>query len=103
MTQEEFEQKMSNIDKKLDRIIRYQTIILKALHLVTVTEKEEMEIALARRKNAAVMQKVEDEIAAREAPTESTTNASIAYAAIMEEAQADIYDGIIGDDFDLKR
>lgn len=97
MTNEEFEQYLSKLDKKLDKILKMTTTIAKALHLVPVSEKEEREIQLLQRKNAATIQKIQDEIANLEdQPKDSEDNLS--YNKLLEASADEIYADILGDD-----
>lgn len=55
--------KLTKIDKKLDKISNIVTKMGKALHLIPVTEKEERAIQLLQRANLATAAKVANEIA----------------------------------------
>lgn len=97
MSNEELGQLMSKIDKKLDKVLKMTTTIAKALHLVTVSEKEEREIQLLQRKNAAVMQKIQEEMAnLEEKPKDS--NDILSFSALTTANEAEIYADIIGND-----
>lgn len=58
----DLEQQLTNIDKKLTKILNLQTKIAKALHLVPVTAKEEKDLQILQRKNAQLTAQVYDEI-----------------------------------------
>jgi hypothetical protein len=62
MTNEEIVQKLSNIEKKQDKVLNLLTKISKALHLLPVTEKEERAIQIAQRNALATAAKVNDEL-----------------------------------------
>jgi len=98
MENEEILQLLSKIDKKLDKVLKMTTTIAKTLHIVPVSEKEEREILLLQRKNAATMQKVQEEIASlEEKPKEDET--SLSFGDLLNANEAEIYNDIIGDDF----
>lgn len=98
MENEEILQFLSKIDKKLDKVLKINTTIAKALHLIPVSEKEEREIQLMQRKNASIMQKIEEEIAAlEEKPTKNDAQLSI--NDLFDASQAEIYEDVIGKDF----
>ena len=97
MENEELGQLLSKLDKKLDKILKMTTTIAKSLHLVPVSEKEEREIQLLQRKNTAVMQKIQDELAnLEEKPKESEETLSI--NRLFEAGEREIYEDILGDD-----
>lgn len=97
METEEFEQYLSKIDKKLDKVLKMTTTIAKALHLVPVSEKEEREIQLLQRKNAATIQKIQDEIANLE-DNHTSPEDNLSYSQLLEASEDEIYKDIIGDD-----
>lgn len=94
---EEFGQLLSKVDKKLDKILKMTTTIAKALHLVPVSEKEEREIQLLQRKNAATIQKIQDEIANLENQPKDSED-SLSYNKLLEASADEIYADILGDD-----
>lgn len=97
MSDEEIIQLLSNIDKKQDKILRIVTVIAKALHLMPVSEKEERDIVLIQRKNAAVMQKIQEEMAMYEEKPKDETN-TLSFEKIMNETKAEVYSDVIGSD-----
>lgn len=101
MNDEEIGQLLSKIDKKLDKVLRLTTLVAKTLHIVPVNEKEEKEIQLLQRKNAATIQKVQEEIAALE-KKDDKPDASLSFTKLLNASEAEIYNDVIGDDFDLK-
>ena len=93
----ETEELLTKIDKKLDKVLKMTTTIAKALHLVPVSEKEERDIQILQRKNAAVMHKIQDELAELEAkPT--TPEDSLSFDKLLEASEDEIYGDIIGTD-----
>jgi ribosome-binding ATPase YchF (GTP1/OBG family) len=98
MEQEEILQKLSNLDKKLDKILKLTTTIAKTLHIVPVSEKEEREIQLLQRKNAKVMQTIQDEIASLEEIPEKPSH-SLNFAELFNASASEIYEDILGNDF----
>ena len=98
MENDEILQKLSKLDKKVDKILKLVTTIAKTLHIVPVSEKEEREIQILQRKNAAVMQKVQDEIANLE-NTNSKEDAALNMFEYLSLSEDKVYEDIIGDDF----
>ena len=98
MENTEFEQLLSKIDKKLDKVLKLTTTIAKTLHIVPVSEKEEREIQLLQRKNAATMQKIQEEIANLEEKP-STPDNTLNFGSLFNASEADIYSDIIGEDY----
>lgn len=98
MEREEIEQYLSKMDKKIDKILKLTTTIAKALHLVPVSEKEEREIQLLQRKNASIIQKVQEEIAALEEVPEDK-NSLLNFFDLYSATESEIYGDIIGDDY----
>ena len=58
----DIEKQLTDIDKKLSKILNLQTKIAKALHLIPITPKEEKELQIVQRKNAQVSAQIYDEI-----------------------------------------
>ena len=98
MENEEILQYLSKIDKKQDKILKLVTMIAKTLHIVPVSEKEEREIQVLQRKNAAVMQKIQEELANLEDNSEKVSN-SLSIVDLFDASKEDIYEDIIGDDY----
>jgi precorrin-2 methylase len=98
MENEEILQQLSNLNKKTDKILRLVTTIAKTLHIVPVSEKEERDIQLLQRKNAAVMQKIQEELAKLEEVPEQVSN-SLSLIDLFDANTEAIYEDIIGDDF----
>lgn len=101
MENEEILQLLSKMDKKLDKILKIDTMIAKTLHIIPVSEKEEREIQLLQRKNAATMQKVQEEFAALEENKERS-NSFLGIEDLMSASKAEVYDDIIGEDYITK-
>ena len=102
MENEEILQYLSKIDKKQDKILKLVTMIAKTLHIVPVSEKEEREIQVLQRKNAAIMQKIQEELANLEDNSEKVSN-SLSIMDLFDASEADVYEDIIGDDFITKK
>lgn len=98
MENEEILQYLSKLDKKVDKCLKLITTIAKTLHIVPVSEKEEREIQILQRKNAAVMQKIEEEIANLEQPKAIDTS-TLNFGELFSASEADIYEDVIGNDF----
>ena len=58
----DIEKQLTDIDKKLNKILNLQTKIAKALHIVPVTAKEEKALQLLQRKNSQLAAQVYDEL-----------------------------------------
>lgn len=58
----DIEKQLTELDKKLTKILNLQTKIAKALHLVPVTAKEEKNLQILQRKNAQLAAQVYDEL-----------------------------------------
>lgn len=89
----DLEKVLTGIVKKQDKILSQQVKILKALHLLPVTEKEERAMQLQQRESAGLALKVAQDLAdmAGEKP-----DAPNSLTAII--AAEDAYEGVIGDD-----
>lgn len=98
MENEEILQYLSKIDKKQDKILKLVTMIAKTLHIVPVSEKEEREIQILQRKNAAIMQKIQEELANLEDNSEKVST-SLSIMDLFTASEADVYEDIIGDDY----
>ena len=101
MENEEILQYLSKIDKKQDKILKLVTMIAKTLHIVPVSEKEEREIQVLQRKNAAVMQKIQEELSNLEEHSEKVSN-SLSIMDLFDTSEADVYEDVIGDDYITK-
>lgn len=82
-----------DIAKKQDRILAQQTRILKALHLLPVTEKEERAMQIRQRESAGIALKVAQDLAEMSGEKPAAPNS---LAGILDAEDA--YAGIIGDD-----
>ena len=94
--EDKFEQELSKIHKKLDKILNLQTKIAKTLHLIPVTEKEEKAIQILQRKNMDLANKVYEALddmqnIEKEKPINNFTD-------LFTDAK-DVYSDVIGDDF----
>jgi uncharacterized protein Yka (UPF0111/DUF47 family) len=94
--EDKFEQELSKIHKKLDKILNLQTKIAKTLHLIPVTEKEEKAIQILQRKNMDLANKVYEALddmqnIEKEKPINSFTD--------LFTNTKDVYSDVIGDDF----
>lgn len=100
MTNEEFEQLLLKLDKKLDKTLNLLTKIAKTLHLLPVTEAEERKIQITQRSNLATAAKINDELNDMQNKTDAESE-QLTLSAILERAAQDdnIYEGIIDHDF----
>jgi predicted nucleic acid-binding protein len=98
MENEEILQYLSKIDRKQDKILKLVTTVAKTLHIVPVSEKEERGIQVLQRKNAAVMQKIQEELADLEDASEKVGD-SLSIMGLFDASEADVYGDIIGDDY----
>lgn len=96
MNEEEILQKLSNLEKKLDKLLTINTKIAKCLHLLPVSEKEERDIQILQRKNLATAAKINDELNSMENKEENTNFLDI--NAVASASDHDIYADILGQD-----
>ena len=82
----------------MDKILRLTAVIAKTLHVIPVTEKEERQIQDLQRKNASVMQKIQEEMAKLEPQVEKVEN-SLSFDDIYNASQAEVYGDIIDTDY----
>lgn len=59
---------LTELVKKVDKLLTVNTKIAKCLHLLPVTEREEREIQLLQRKNLALAAKVNDDLNQMDVP-----------------------------------
>lgn len=85
------------LHKKVDKLTNIVTKMGKALHLITVTEKEEREIQLLQRKNMQQTAKISKELAAMspQEPSELPEMVSI----FDSYEHSELYEDVLGDDF----
>ena len=93
---QDFLNKLSSLDKKIDRLTNLVTKIAKTLHLVPVTEKEEREIQLLQRGNLQQAAKVSADLDAMSPKNEAEGDESIATLFAKVD---DIFGDVIADDF----
>lgn len=89
-----FCESVSNLTKKVDKMVSLNTKIAKSLHLLPVTEKEERELQIIQRKNLQLAAKVNEELAAMEAPSETMSQLSVGNLSI-----SGVFSDTLGDDF----
>lgn len=100
MNNEEFEQLLSKIDKKLDKTLNLLTKVAKTLHLLPVTEAEERKIQITQRSNLATAAKINDELNVMQNKSSDGAEQFTLGAILERAAQEDnIYEGIIDQDF----
>ena len=89
----EIQELLTQIVKKQDKILAQQTKIMKALHLLPVTEKEERALQIQQRENSGISLKVANDLAdmAGESREEAQNLGEMLNA-------TDAYDGVLGDD-----
>lgn len=85
------------LSKKVDKLLNLTTKIGKALHLIPVTEKEEEALQLLQRKNLQVAATVNHKLNVMENKSDEG-DSTLEVSHILEENEAALYDGIIGDD-----
>ena len=85
------------LNKKVDKLTNIVTKMGKALHLITVTEKEEREIQLLQRNNMSQTAKVAEELAAMLPKEESQTPEMLSIFDNFEHAE--LFGDVLGDDF----
>ena len=90
----DIEQKLTDIDKKLSKILNLNTKIAKALHLLPVTPKEERAIQLLQRKNAQLTFQIFDEIEKMDNPDSENEDVNL-----FNYEETEVYDDVVGDDF----
>ena len=88
---------LTNIDKKLTKILNLQTKIAKALHLVPVTAKEEKDLQLLQRKNSQLTAQVYDELEKMSAPKNEAPNELNLFS--DASFQHDVFGDVIAEDF----
>lgn len=101
MEREEIEQKLSNIEKKQDKILNLLTKIAKTLHLLPVSEKEEREIQIQQRANFAMQAKVNDDLDKMEnkdGKSDASHDLSSIYNDIAEQSPEFVYEDVLGSD-----
>lgn len=89
MTDEQF----NALCKKVDKILAQQTKILKALHLLPVTEKEERALQIQQRENAGIALKVADDLANMAGDKEKAPKSLMEFL-----YSGDVYNDVLGDD-----
>ena len=92
------EELLTQIDKKLDKILALNTKIAKTLHLIPVTEKEERAIQIAQRKHAAMVEKVNADLDAME-NKEDTSFSPPTLESMQDYADQIQFSDILGSDF----
>lgn len=102
-TQQEYEVNVEIIDlltkltKKVDKLTNIVTKMGKALHLITVTEKEEREIQLLQRSNLNQAAKISAELDAMSPPPEN--NVPEMMTVFDKFDQSELFGDVLGDDF----
>lgn len=94
----EFEQRLSTLEKKQDKILNLLTKVAKTLHLVPVTEKEEKAIQLLQRNNLSKAAKVNAELNDMENKSEDDSLV-LGIDSILNESMSEVYGDVIGTDF----
>lgn len=90
----DIEQMLTDIDKKLSKILNLQTKIAKTLHLIPVTAKEEKALQLLQRKNAQISAEVYDELEKMNNPKEPEDDLNL-----FNYEQSEVYGDVLGEDF----
>ena len=96
MENQELQETIVLLSKKVDKLLNLTTKIAKTLHLVPVTEKEERAIQVMRERNAQQAYKVDEERADMKNESEDV------FAPTMDVFQqlsiSDIYSDVLADD-----
>ena len=93
----DLEKQLSDIDKKLTKILNLQTKIAKALHLVPVTAKEEKDLQILQRKNSQLTMQVYDELEKLTNPDQKDDNELNLFSDAT--FNTDVFGDVIGSDF----
>lgn len=96
MENEEIVDLLKTLNKKVDKLTNIVTKMGKALHLITVTEKEERAIQLLQRANLAQAAKVSEELAAMAPEKESNVPEMISVFDSFE--QTELFGDVLGED-----
>lgn len=100
MSNEEIEQLLLKVDKKVDKLLNLMTKIAKSLHLVPVTEKEERAMQIQQRTNLAQAAKINNELDALENKTDSdNSNLGSLIDMIEKASDSEILSDVIGEDY----
>jgi hypothetical protein len=91
------DEQLTQIVKKLDRILSQQTKIMKALHLLPVTEKEERAIQLQQRSNLANAAKVSEDLS-KMANEPNPDDDALSLGTLYTQPK-DVYGDVLADDF----
>ena len=92
----DIEKQLTDIDKKLSKILNLQTKIAKALHLIPVTPKEEKNLQILQRKNAQLAAQVYDELEDLTNPDKPKNELNLFSDAPFNE---DVFGDVVGSDF----
>lgn len=87
---------LSKLSKKVDRMTTLLTKIAKVLHLIPVTEKEELSLQLQQRNNLAIAAKVTEDLDALKPKDPSELDQSIF---TLFNTQTAVYSDVVADDF----
>lgn len=85
---------LTQLTKKIDKLVTLNTKIAKSLHLIPVTEKEEREIQLLQRSNLKLAAKVNEDLAALEPPSETFSQLTMGTLEI-----AGVFSDVLGSDY----
>lgn len=85
---------LTQLTKKIDKLVTLNTKIAKSLHLIPVTEKEEREIQLLQRSNLKLAAKVNEDLAALEPPAETFSQLTMGTLEI-----AGVFSDVLGSDY----
>ena len=94
----DIEKQLTDIDKKLTKILNLQTKIAKALHLIPVTPKEEKDLQILQRKNAQLTAQVYDELEKMQNPEGSTDRNNLNLFSGTDFTE-DVFGDVVGSDF----
>ena len=85
---------LTQLTKKIDKLVTLNTKIAKSLHLIPVTEKEEREIQLLQRSNLKLAAKVNEDLASLEPPAETFSQLTMGTLEI-----AGVFSDVLGSDY----
>ena len=99
MLEPEERELLEKISKNQDKILNMLTKVMKFLHLIPITEKEEKAFQIQQRKNIATIAKVSSDLDEIENKN-SNTNDNNLFGIIEEASKSDPYEGLLGDEFE---
>ena len=99
MLEPEERELLEKISKNQDKILNMLTKVMKFLHLIPITEKEEKAFQIQQRKNLATIAKVSSDLDEIENKNNNTNDNNL-FGLIEEAGKSDPYEGLLGDEFE---